>query len=85
MRLAPELKEAVERAASAKGMSQTMLLNRLVKWFDGENDLMQSIVLGQIKPDPELLRFALERGSTPPGETPGAKPKQARPHKAKSS
>jgi hypothetical protein len=56
-------KERLDASAEFYGMKQVAMMSRLVDWFAGQDELMQSAVLGRVwsEQKPDTARMVLER------------------------
>lgn len=52
--LSPESREKLDKMAAAKAMHRKAILERLIDWFVGQDDIAQGSILGTI---PESLRI----------------------------
>lgn len=56
-----ELKDQWNALVEGKGISQQKAIEALVKFLLDQDDLAQSVVLGQVKPTPDVMRVIFER------------------------
>jgi len=63
VRLKDGLKEQFDAVLKRKKMKQVTGVNQLVAWFIAQDDLFQSMILGQIGPDSttEIAQLLLEK------------------------
>jgi hypothetical protein len=54
---------AVEKIATRTGLPKKIIVERVFGWLDGESDVIQSAVLGQLPQSvaPDVARLVLER------------------------
>ena len=61
IRLDPELKKKIDDLLSRKQITQVAAMNSLLEWLVVQDDLLQSMILGQLDDDADLLTLALRR------------------------
>jgi len=63
VRADPDLKEAVDNLLERKKITQQASINAMFRWLLLQDDMLQSIVLGQVTPETaeEVLILMLER------------------------
>ncbi len=61
IRISTDLKERWTAACERKKISQQDAINEMMEWFLGQEDLVQSMIFGQIESTPELHRLVLNK------------------------
>jgi hypothetical protein len=66
------VKASLDKLCKDKGMAQVTVMSRLVKWFIGQNPVLQASILGQLssKTQKRLAWMILERTAGSQGDGP---------------
>lgn len=61
VRLSPRVWDLMREVLDRKRIDNTAAVNQIIDWFVEQDDLVQSMVLGQITATPELVSMLLKR------------------------